>query len=114
MPSIEICNRNLPPMIEFLHAIVGGNVSYRTQKYDRAPCTEHCPEMHVHVSAVVHRWRIGGQRAYIVLYNILPYLHRLHSQAVQFLDEGKTVRIYPSIINEMRLLGWAIPDYLKQ
>lgn len=96
------------------------------KEWMRKGCNEHCPEPHVHVGEKdyenlylppISRWTITGAGMYVVLSNLMPFLHidRGYTEAMaevmtntQLTGQGSTAVV--NSLRRLKLLGWELPE----
>ena len=70
-------------------------------------CPGDCKVDHIHRGKQKYRWRVMGGRAFIVLFNLAPYLEEKRPLAMAALKTGWEIR--PREKNELMALGWEYP-----
>ena len=100
-------------LLNYVQKLAGGGVRIDERGYQRRPCSDHCNEQHTHVARQSAYWDVTGERAVIILFNVLPFLVDHRAEAYAALENGaaawpvKPRRTEVSV--EMRRRGWAIP-----
>lgn len=75
--------------------------------YNRSGCGEHCPEPHVHVTNLYHRWIVGGAKAVAVLRAVEPLLVTRQAEARRLIELAANYK--NAHIRDMELRGWGPP-----
>jgi hypothetical protein len=111
-PRIRVTTRR----VDLLHGLArhsGVGVLLDDRGYDRRGCATHCTEKHQHNVRQSAYWNCDGARAVVILYNVLPFLicqtgvvYEALVHAAQFWP----VNSRTEVTEEMRRLGWTIPD----
>lgn len=123
-------------VINELCSLTGTHVELKAERnmpdWMRRPCTEHCPEQHVHVHSgrkgdydwkmpAIARWTATGCTAAVILYNVLPFslaniglevaLQALLDQAA-LTGQGSGATM--AAIRRMKDLGWELPPKFEE
>lgn len=99
------------PLIELLMDWTGGTFSYK-----RSPCSLDCSKQHVHSRKQSYRFILIGDRAVVVLQNILPYMMEKRELAAKAIFEGLASRSRSRVkrespgVKELREKGWHVPS----
>lgn len=99
-----------PEMLQFLSYFMGGKASLNK---GWSVCPTSCKEPHVHSRKQRYSWRINGERAWIVLHNIAPFLICKRAEAQEALKSYQPMSGYNrgrmlQIAEEMMEKGWDI------
>lgn len=108
LPVVSIAGRI--GALTWLGEVTGVKVVETRRAYTRHNCTEHCPEAHARIESRSGRWSVTGMRATIVLANVEEYLRVQATDARQLVEAGLGVQYQGQVVNDMRRLGWSIPD----
>jgi hypothetical protein len=115
----------VPNLAEHITALLGTSPLERgrveginpLESYARKGCREHCPEAHIHVHPSFRSQRIvqaSGIRAYILLWNLFPYLRAKRDLASLAMDAYQSaanpVTKAVMVARKMQSIGWQIPD----
>lgn len=97
------------PLLQQLVEWTGGSINHR-----RKPCDLDCVINHVHSRKQSYRFIVVGDRAVVILQNIVPYMIEKQDLAFKAIDEGLKSRELSRVkresngVKELRSLGWRI------
>jgi hypothetical protein len=88
----------------------GAKVIEIPKAYNAHRCAEHCTEKHMHVESTTQRWSVTGARATIVLHTLQGYMRVQDRRARELVEAGQRIGYKRTVVDEMRELGWDIPE----
>lgn len=109
LTMLAVHSPNLP-LLGYLAGLCGTKVTTVKRGYDRAGCSEHCPDRHQHITSVSGRWSVTGAKATVVLAAVRPYLRLQGYACDQVLAAAARAPSKPATWEHMASLGWPVPD----
>lgn len=113
LPQVTIQSKRVASL-DWLAEVTGVAVMGISKDFHRHQCTDHCPTKHTRIEAKTRRWQLTGARATIVLHAVEPFMRVQGREARLLVEEGLTIGYKTDVVNEMRALGWAIPELKEQ
>lgn len=108
LPEVSIQGR--VDALDWVAAVTGTKVVEIPKAYNATRCSQHCTDKHVHVITTARRWVLTGARATIVLHTVEPFMRVQGRQARDLVELGRRVGYKRPVVEEMRALGWSIPE----
>ena len=96
----------LLPVAAQLADLTGTRVTTVRRNYDRAGCTSHCLEPHLHVDSTTARWSLTGARAVTFLQAVRPWLTVKAELVDMALAASAGAPSKPATTQKMADLGW--------
>lgn len=109
LPMVAVHCPNLP-LLGYLARLTGTKVTKTSRGYDRAGCSEHCPDKHQHITSTSGRWSVSGAKATVLLAAVRPFLRLQGYAADQVLEAAAKAPSKPATWQRMVELGWPLPD----
>lgn len=114
LPFVQISGTKFVDSLDWLSEITGVVRTATSRDFVKHGCMEHCSEQHVHVKSKSNSWTVTGAKATIFLANLIPYLKVKQEEAKTVASIGMKNSYKTQVVNEMRKLGWTIPDMKPQ
>lgn len=109
LPMVALHGSNMS-MLDHLAAVTGTKVTPTSRTYDKAGCSEHCPDKHQHIVSKSGRWSVTGARATVLLAALRPFLRLQGFAADEALAVGLRAPRKGNTAGKMAGLGWPLPD----
>lgn len=118
LPTIAVSMRaigpDVNPVVRQLCRMTAVEPLQLAKKFNRSGCGQHCPEPHVHVTGLYHRWIVGGVKAVVILRATMPYLLVQRDEATRLLRQSGAGNWKPLHVQAMANLGWPVDDVIQR
>lgn len=113
LPEVVLQGKRIAAL-DWLAAVTGSKVAVIGKDFHRHQCSEHCPDKHTRIESSTRRLVLSGARATIVLHALAPFMRVQGAEARRLADAGRVLGYKTNVVNDMRRLGWAVPELREQ
>lgn len=110
-PRIRVTTRRAE-LLTYLASLTGTRLHVDDAGYERRPCSAHCRDAHQHAVRQSAYFNIDATRAFIVLFNVRPFIVCQLNEVRAALEVGWGNYPPPksATVAQMERLGWPIPE----